>query len=850
MDKDTMDSASIILIVDDNPAIRGALGKLLSVEGYNVAFAGTGVEALSQAADLTPDLILMDVMMPDMDGLTACRRLRADPLLAEVPIIILTALADRASRLQGFEAGADDYVSKPVDDTELLARVRTTTRLNRYRRLLLEQIRRRQVEDELETERKVLRKRTYDLGERVKELNCLFSISNLVEERGVSLEAILEGSVDLIPPAWQYPEITCARLVFKDSEFETENFKVTTWKQASDIVVHSEPSGAVEVYYLEELPESDEGPFLKEERKLINAIAERLGRVIERMQAEEAVRQHAERLSVLYEIDRAILQAESPQNIAQATLNHVQRLIPCQQASVVVLDDAGHAGRQSPQEATVLAAYGAEPRVGDRLTLDLDVLETLRQNKVIVVEGTGALAQVSPGIQAQVRSFVNVPLVSRGKLFASLILGSHRPAAFSSEQIDIAREIADPLAIALQQARLHEQVERHAVELEQRVANRTQELQTLYNVTAIANESLDLEVVLGQALEQSLATVKCRAGMVQLLDEEEKMLHMIVQRGISPHVADLLDTLPASDSSLSSCVIERGKPLVVPDMSVDQRVPLQARAHVPNPYVGVPMRIKGKVVGVLSIVGREGQQFSPEEVSLLASVADHVAAAVENTRLRQRAERAAVMEERGRLARELHDSVTQLLYSLSLFAETGRRLAGAGEWQSAEDYLGQIGQTAQQALKEMRMLIHELRPPVLEQVGLTGALQQRMDAVERRIGVKTSLVVDGTLELSPSVEKALYHIAQEALNNALRHAVATSVRVHIRAGDDCVEMEVMDDGKGFDPDAVGDIGGMGMIGMRERVERLGGELTILSDPGAGSRVRVTIGKKQGAGTKS
>lgn len=136
-----MPQKSTILIVDDEPSGRDTLEALLFAEGYNLAFASSGSEALSQAADLTPDLILLDVMMPDMNGLEVCKRLRADPLLAEVPIIMVTALDDRSSRLRGIAAGADDFVSKPVDRVELRTRVRTTVRLNRYRALLLERAR-------------------------------------------------------------------------------------------------------------------------------------------------------------------------------------------------------------------------------------------------------------------------------------------------------------------------------------------------------------------------------------------------------------------------------------------------------------------------------------------------------------------------------------------------------------------------------------------------------------------------------------------------------------------------------------------------------------------------------------
>jgi DNA-binding response OmpR family regulator len=130
-----------ILIVDDEPAGRDTLEALLTGRGYELFFAGDGREALVQARRAAPDVILLDVMMPGLDGFEVCRQLRGDPLLAEVPVIMVTALDDRASRLEGIEAGADDFVTKPYDRVELRARVRTITRLNRYRRLLAERSR-------------------------------------------------------------------------------------------------------------------------------------------------------------------------------------------------------------------------------------------------------------------------------------------------------------------------------------------------------------------------------------------------------------------------------------------------------------------------------------------------------------------------------------------------------------------------------------------------------------------------------------------------------------------------------------------------------------------------------------
>jgi DNA-binding response OmpR family regulator/anti-sigma regulatory factor (Ser/Thr protein kinase) len=135
-----MKQTTTILIVDDEPTARDMLEMLLANQGYELASASNGLEALKLAAELIPDVILLDVMMPEMDGFEVCEHIRADPILAGVPVLMVTALDDRDSRLQGIEAGADDFISKPYDRFELRARLKTITKLNRYRRLLNEQV--------------------------------------------------------------------------------------------------------------------------------------------------------------------------------------------------------------------------------------------------------------------------------------------------------------------------------------------------------------------------------------------------------------------------------------------------------------------------------------------------------------------------------------------------------------------------------------------------------------------------------------------------------------------------------------------------------------------------------------
>jgi signal transduction histidine kinase len=200
----------------------------------------------------------------------------------------------------------------------------------------------------------------------------------------------------------------------------------------------------------------------------------------------------------------------------------------------------------------------------------------------------------------------------------------------------------------------------------------------------------------------------------------------------------------------------------------------------------------------------------------------------------------AVAEERLRLSRDLHDSVTQELYSVMMYAEAAVELLSSGETQRAVGHVRALRDTAQQALQEMRMLVFDLHRPTLEQGGLARALQSRLDAVEGRSGIRVEVDVAGREELRPAVEKELYNIAREALNNVLKHARAKQVRVLLRFAGDGAEIEVADDGVGFLPAGGGAEGGLGIPGMRERADRIGATLRIETVPGKGTTVAVQV----------
>jgi predicted ATPase/signal transduction histidine kinase len=410
---------------------------------------------------------------------------------------------------------------------------------------------------------------------------------------------------------------------------------------------------------------------------------------------------------------------------------------------------------------------------------------------------------------------------------------------------------------------LNEQLADYTRNLERKVAERTHEIEQrrqvaerLRDMLAILNSNRSLDEILDYVVEQATSLLGTRSSAIYRLQREERVFTIQAARGLPTEYTDDL-SFPLDRSFLGRAVLNR-RPMVIHDLetalhsydielSADRRVLLTTY----HSLLAVPLIRQGEseeeneIYGGIALYYSEPHQVSEEEIGLAVAFADQAALAIENARLRQRVEQAAVMEERSRLARELHDSVTQSLYSLTLLAEGWRRLAASGRMDDLADPLAELGGIAQQALKEMRLLVHELRPPALERDGLLGALHERLAAVERRAGVDARLLADDVVDLPAQVEEGLYRIAQEALNNALKHAAATTVSVHLQANAQHVELIISDNGCGFDPAHLTDQGGIGLSSMRERAERLGGTLVLTSAPEQGTRVYVWLAPEHG-----
>jgi two-component system nitrate/nitrite sensor histidine kinase NarX len=253
-------------------------------------------------------------------------------------------------------------------------------------------------------------------------------------------------------------------------------------------------------------------------------------------------------------------------------------------------------------------------------------------------------------------------------------------------------------------------------------------------------------------------------------------------------------------------------------------------------WLAVPLVIKGNLYGAILLYYHQARTFSEEEISLVLAFSDQVALAIENARLRVQAEQAAVMAERNRLARELHDSVTQTLFSASLIAEVLPRLWERHEAEGRRR-LDELRQLTRGALAEMRTLLFELRPLALQKAKLGELLKHLTEAIIGRARIPITLTVEGDRTLPAEVQVALYRITQEALNNVAKHAGSSQAEVSLRFQPKQVELAICDDGCGFDPRCISSEH-LGLGIMYERAAAINATMKLTSSPGRGARIEV------------
>jgi len=369
--------------------------------------------------------------------------------------------------------------------------------------------------------------------------------------------------------------------------------------------------------------------------------------------------------------------------------------------------------------------------------------------------------------------------------------------------------------------------------LEDRITRRTRELQSLYEIMRLYVSNEDIEYVIDESLKIIVANIHAAAGVVFQLESASNLFKLTNQSGFDPCGRSEGAFIDLANFGWGS-VLESDKPVLLSESLYPFSVPENGAPSRTQNLIGVPIRSENKLLGVIALLFTQEINVSLDELSLVNLLADQLGMVLERNILRQQAEKAAVMDERRRLSRELHDSLMQSLYSLKLIADVGIRYLKRQKWDEVETQLNTIYDVAMQALKEMRLLVYDLVPETIEQQGLIAALEQRLNFVEKRAGLLVDFNQEGPLDIPTDIQVDIYRIIQEALNNAVKHAGATKISVAYRHSDHVISISVMDNGKGFDPAQVSK--GMGLKNMQDRAHKLGGRIKINSDPGKGTTI--------------
>jgi len=368
----------------------------------------------------------------------------------------------------------------------------------------------------------------------------------------------------------------------------------------------------------------------------------------------------------------------------------------------------------------------------------------------------------------------------------------------------------------------------------------------LHGLASAASEASSLQSFLSDSVYLIISALKCQSMSIFLLDDKKQdqetlRLSLVNQVGLPEKLAKKMVHIPVrngkADGLLRHVLVKR-LPFSSLIMSTDSLIPGEFQEMGPGALLAAPLRSNDQMLGLVTIIRKPGSNYNPEEVVRFTAAAEEISNFIYNDRQRQLA---IALTERARLVRDLHDSVTQKLYGLLALTEAAQAGLEAGSTEMSTRVLAPIGENARQALKEMRLFLYELSPSNLKKDGLFAVLNQRLDAVEGRADIKRKIITDENIYLTYEQQVAFFYIAQEALNNTLRHSHAKSVQIILKQTKNNIIMEIEDDGIGFDTTDYKK-GGIGLRSMRERTDQIGATLKMHSEPGKGTKIVLTLRK--------
>lgn len=370
-------------------------------------------------------------------------------------------------------------------------------------------------------------------------------------------------------------------------------------------------------------------------------------------------------------------------------------------------------------------------------------------------------------------------------------------------------------------------------------------IDSMHNVLRVLNSNRSLDEILAHIIAQPGQLLNCDAAAIYCLDKDQRF-YVQASEGMDSSLTQFHDSV---SKSFAEQLILNPEPNIVSDcehllqmewvqqdeerLAYVQNLVMRYRA-----YVAVPIIVREEMRGALMVYYQQPHLFSPDEISLVTAFRDQAALALENTWLHEQVRQIAIADERDRIARDLHDSVTQTLYGITLCTEASIRHLSYGETTAAAEHLNQMQGLAQEALQEMRTLIYQLHSPFLGGQNLVEALQARIQVIEIQAGLQIDLHITEAIHVPLHISEAIYRIVQEALNNILKHSSARLVTITLKQSETCLKLEIRDNGRGFDPSI--QPRGFGLMHMAERTHSLGGSFAVESTLGVGTKLRVEV----------
>lgn len=576
------------------------------------------------------------------------------------------------------------------------------------------------------------------------------------------------------------------------------------------------------------LTSTEIGTFTEQHEIFARQIADSVAVALHDKQLLETERKARQEAETLREVAASLGSSLEREELLEYILVQLEKVLPYDGAMITL---------QTKDQTQLLAHRGYDPEVIRELNNLDDVPRNIQRvvtekTAVIITDTLTDLDWIWLSGDDEVRCWLGVPLMSQGELIGLLALGKNDPNFYQQSDADLALAFANHASVAINNARLYHEIQQQSDTLRDHVEARTRELSTLYEIAAISSRPVALQSVLEAGLARILADLAGQSGTIHVIDKQSRNLQLIAHNELAPdQIAQI-----AVDKGLFQILLTAHEPIVISGGGDDSEFADLAIPDFAACLLGTPMRARGEALGVLSLYCDEHLHLTQDQIKLFESVADQLGIAVDNAELRKQSRQFAVMEERERLSRDLHDSATQSLFSLTLFAAAAREKINSGQLERALQHLDDIRYTANQTHRELRLLLYELGTPEEVEENMVQALERRLRTVEGRSGILASFNATNEFDLDPKIQQVLYQIATESLNNALKHAAATHVIVEIKSDNDDVILLVKDDGRGFDLMTAREGTGMGLTNMTVRASRVGGELSIITAIDQGTEI--------------